>query len=122
MDDKRRYIEHYGMHFNEKLCDFALSQMKDADGRLKAWTEDEVEDLLEKFSIKVDDDDEWDSVYVANMCKADYFGSSITTEEQVAKYVGDYINDTDGYEGKTFARWCSDMCCMDIDIDWEKML
>lgn len=64
----------------------------------------------------------YDDVYVANMCKADFYGSSITDEMHLAKYVKDVIDDDDAYDGIVFNMWYADMCYTGIAIDWEDML
>jgi hypothetical protein len=41
----------------------------------------------------------YDSVYVANMCKADFLGSSIVDDVHMALYVKDVIDDPDATDG-----------------------
>ena len=64
----------------------------------------------------------YDHVYVANMCKADFLGSSVVDENHLAKYVKDVIDDDDAYDGIVFNRWYADMCRKGIAIDWENMI
>lgn len=64
----------------------------------------------------------YDYVYVANMCKADFLGSSVVDENHLAKYVKDVIDDADAYDGIVFNRWYADMCRKGIAIDWENMI
>ena len=52
------------------------------------------------------------------MCKADYFGSSITDEKHLCLYVKDVIDDVDGYDGIVFNRWYADMCRKGVQVDW----
>jgi hypothetical protein len=56
------------------------------------------------------------------MCKADFWGSSIKTEENLVLYVKDVIDDVDTYDGFIFNRWYADMCRQGVPIDWEEML
>lgn len=79
------YMRHNGPHFNRKLCDFAVQRMtvKGADGRevpLKFYTKQEVENILRSNNITIKNNQLYDFVYVANMCKADFLGSSIPNE------------------------------------------
>lgn len=115
------YIEKYGEHFNEKLCNFAVSKMSKYSEVIKPIDKDTVDTLLEAYSITLDHNKLWDYVFVANMCKADFYGSSIADELHLAKYIKDVIDDDDAYDGIVFNRWYSDMYKKDIDIDWKSM-
>lgn len=120
------YMRHYGPHFNRKLCDFAVSLMtKDINGRetpISPFNKDEVNGILEGHNVKLKNNQLYDAVFVANMCKADFFGSSIIDEQHLAKYVKDVIDDDDAYDGIVFNRWYADMSYTGIAIDWEDML
>lgn len=43
------------------------------------------------------------------MCKADYYGSSITDEKHFALYIKDTIDDEDAGDGTTMRRWYATM-------------
>lgn len=64
----------------------------------------------------------YDAVYVANMCRNDFYGSSIGDDRQMSLYVKDVIDDIDGADGLVFNRWYADMSYLGIAIDWEDML
>lgn len=117
------YMRHNGPHFNRKLLEFAVSKMTKADGkRITPYNKEQVKTILERAGVVLKNDQLHDSVYVANMCKADFLGSSITDETRLALYVKDVIDDPDGYDGLVFNRWYADMCYCGIPIDWEEML
>ena len=59
---------------------------------------------------------------VANMCLADFLGSSVPTEEHLAKYIKYVLDDPDAKEGLIFNRYYSDTVYMDEPIDWEEMV
>ena len=63
-----------------------------------------------------------EAVYVANMCKADFLGSSIIDEGHLALYVKDVIDDVDGYDGLVFNRWYADTVRKGIPVDWSEVL
>lgn len=116
-------MRHNGPHFNRKLLEFAVSKMTKADGkRITPYNKEQVKTMLERAGVVLNNDQLHDSVYVANMCKADFLGSSITDETRLALYVKDVIDDPDGYDGLVFNRWYADMCYCGIPIDWEEML
>ena len=120
------YMRHYGPHFNKKLCSFAVSKMtKKVNGvekPIKPFSKDEVMGILRGHGVELKNDQLHDSTFVANMCKADFMGSSIIDEQHLAKYVKDVIDDDDAYDGIVFNRWYADMSYTGIAIDWEEML
>ena len=114
------YIRYYGRHFNRKLCDFAVNLI--ADQMDSTMSKTQLEDLLNKHGVRLENNTLYDAVYVANMCKADFLGSSIKDEQHMALYVKDVIDDRDGYDGIVFNRWYADMTRKGIPIDWEEVL
>lgn len=121
-DCKEEYIERYGKHFNQRLCDYAVQKMKKNDREIVPITKEQVDQLLSEFGIRLEHSKMWDYVYVANMCKADFYGSSIIDDEHMAMYIKDVIDDEDGYEGIVFCRWCADIKHKNITVDWQSML
>ena len=86
------------------------------------YTKETVENLLKANNIKLEGDVGYDAVYVANMAKADFYGSSISDDAHLAKFIKDYLDDPDGYDGLVFYRWYADMCKQGHIIDWEDMI
>lgn len=117
-----QYLRHYGWHFNNAMLNFALSKMASHGQALSPLTKDKVDALLNTYNITIQNNELYDYVYVANMCKADFIGSSITDEQHLALYIKDVIDDEDGYNGIVFTRWYADMCKKGIPIDWEAMM
>ena len=109
-DGMKRYINNYGCHFNKKLCREAASRMyKKVNGRkeyISPYTKEDVENILAAYNITLKRDKLYDAVYVANMCKADFLGNSVPTEE----------------EGYVFNRFYADCMFMNNPIDWEDMV
>ena len=64
------------------------------------WSKEEVDSLLKKYNITLNNKIGYDYVFAANMCKADYMGSSIMDEQHVALFIKDYVDDKDGYLDK----------------------
>lgn len=120
------YMKYYGPHFNRKLFEFAVSKMtKVIDGEeqpITPFSREEVNSMLETQGIKVKRNQLYDAAYVANMCKADFLGSSIKDDYHLALYVKDVIDDVDADDGIVFNRWYADMSYSGIAIDWEDML
>lgn len=120
------YLRYNGPHFNKKLVDFAVSKMTKSDGmrevKLVPYSKEQVDNILRMHGITVKNNQLYDYVFVANMCKADFLGSSIIDEGHLAKYIKDVIDDIDGYDGIVFNRWYADMCRKGIVINWEEMV
>lgn len=82
----RKYLQHHGWHFSKRACEFAVGMMKKkspASGKLdkiEPYTKEQVEDMLKKHNVTIEDTSDYDFVFVANMGKADYLKSSIPDE------------------------------------------
>lgn len=127
-EEMENYLAFYGYHFNKKLCDFAVSHMMRDDkttGALKKITPitmEELKPLLEKNKVDVENNAVYDALYIANMVKADFLGSSVEDEAHLAKYVEDVICDADGYDGMVFNRFVADCYGSGKAIFWDMML
>ena len=118
----RKYLMHNGWHFNKHLCEYAVSLMKKQGKRLDPISKENVDKLLEQYKIQLDNNVGYDYVFVANMCKADYYGSSIMDDKHVALYIKDTIDDEDAADGTTMRRWYATMVGNGIMIDWDDSL
>ena len=119
----KAYLSNYGWHFNKKLCEWAISMMRDRNkARLPLVEKDKVESMLKQNGVEITTDKLYDAMYVLHMAKADFMGSSIVDEAHLAKYVGDYINDPDGYDGIALTRFYADCMGKGIGIEWEDVL
>lgn len=118
-----KYLRLYGPHFTKDLCDFAVSMMEDEQGSITPITKQELENKLKAQNIKLEYDQMYDAVYVANMCKADYLGTAVpNTDYSLCMYVKKTIDDPDGYDGQPFNRWMSDIRGMHIEVDWSRFV
>ena len=116
------YLRYNGPHFSKKLADFAISKMRKDDSKLQRLEKEQVDKLLSSNNIEIINDYLYDTVYVANMAKADFYGSSITTDLSLAKFIKDYLDDEDGYDGIAFNRFLADCARKGVVINWERMI
>ena len=120
------YLSIYGWHFSKKMCEWAASRMyKDVNGKKEyiiPYTKESLDALLKRWNIRLEKEVAYDAVYIANMCKADFLGSSVRTEDLLAKYVKDVIDDPDGYDGLPFTRFYADCIGSGTPISWEDVL
>lgn len=113
----------YGYHFNKKLCEHAVSGMEKRTGeKLEPWDKQRVENLLTTNGVKLERNVGYDAVYVANMARADYYGSSIVDEMHLAKYLKDYLDDIDGSPTRAFDEYFIKTVAMGEPIFWEDMM
>ena len=115
----KRYLKYFGQHFNKKLCQFAVSKMKHGKTPI---TKEQVDEILKRHNINLENNELYDYVYVYNMGNNDFMGSSIADEKHLAMYVKDVIDDKDGYDGIVFNRWYADTVVLGIPIEWDEML
>ena len=86
------------------------------------YSKDVVDTLLSSRNIKLNNNKLYDAVYVANMCRADFYGKSIPDDTHLAMFVKDMIDDTDAMEGVIFNRFYADCMFMNNPIEWEDVL
>ena len=121
------YLSQYGWHFSKKMCEWAVSRMYKRNSLYKkipiqSWNKDSVDKLLNKYGVTIENKIGYDYVFAANMCIADYYGSSIIDEQHVALFIKDYVDDPDGYEELPFTRFYADCIGSGVPINWEDML
>ena len=121
------YLSQYGWHFSKKMCEWAVSRMYkrnslDKKIPIQSWNKDSVDKLLNKYGVTIENKIGYDYVFAANMCIADYYGSSIIDEQHVALFIKDYVDDPDGYEELPFTRLYADCIGSGVPINWEDML
>lgn len=120
---QREYLSAYGWSFSKKLCEFAVSRMKDRNGKkIEPITREKLDNLLKNYSLHLENDNGYDAVYVVNMAKADYYGSSIPNEQYLVLFVKDYLGDKDGYPGLALSRYIADCVGNGTALIWEDYL
>lgn len=126
--EMKKYCKNFGLHFNGKALKCALATMKKKNPstgkmeKIEPWSKDEVDELLKKYNITLENNVLHDYVYVANMAKADYLKSCLPTEKEVALYIKDVIDDPDAVDGQIFNTWLSNRMLQGLPIDWAEIL
>lgn len=126
--DMKRYVRHFGMHFNHKLYEFATTKMQrkikgsDRTEKMKPIEKSKFEELLKKYNITLEYDELYDGVYVYSMAMSDFFESSLPTEKEVMLYVKDLVDDVDQNDGFIFNRWVADVYLKSEGIDWDDFI
>ncbi len=123
-----KYISQNGFHFNKKACDYAVSRMKkksSASNKLEPiepWNKEQVEDMLTRNGVQIDNCVMYDHVYVANMAKADYYKSSMPDEAHVAVFIKDTLDDADGSDELPFRYWLQRCVAMGEPVEFADLL
>jgi hypothetical protein len=126
--DMRTYLQHHGWHFGKRACEYAVGMMKKKNPasnkieKIEPYTKEQVEDMLTKYGVTIEDTSNYDYVFIANMGKADYLKSSIPDEHHLALYVKDVLEDPDAGDGVTMRRWYATMTANGVGVDWSEML
>ena len=127
-EDAYRYLGNYGFHFNKKACEFAVSMMSKRDaGTEKSVPQDmvskeDVDAMLVKHGINLDNDCMYDATYVANMLMSDMYKSALPDEQHLALGIKDLIDDIDQRDGYLFVRWYSNVLYNGNPIDWSTLV
>lgn len=122
------YLMHHGWHFDKNAYEYAASMMRrinKSTGKLEKvprYTKEEVDSILQKYSIQIEQKGGYDYVFAAQMCRADYLGSSVPDEQHLAMYVRDVCDDADMADGTTMRRWYASMVAMGEPVEWEELL
>lgn len=116
------YLRHNGYHFNKKMCEWAVKQMRKNGKSIKFMDKDKLEELLHKYNVELENDAGWDAVYVLNMAAADYYASSIGDEKSLILFVKDTIDDEDQQDGFIFNRFYADCAHNGVGIPWDEIL
>ena len=118
----RKYLQNYGWHFNKALYEYAVSLMRKDNSKVEPIAKEFVDKILRQYNISLDNNVGYDYMFVANMCKADYYGRSIDDEKHFALYIKDTIDDEDAADGTTMRRWYATMVANGVMVDWEEFV
>lgn len=120
---QREYLSVYGWCFSKKLCEHAISELKDKNGnKIEPLTKEYIDNLLNSNRLTLENDNGYDSVYIANVAKAKLFGSSIVSEQHLAQYIKDIIDDKCNYAGFALTRYYADIIGSGKALIWEDFI
>ena len=127
-DDMRAYLRNHDYSFSKKACEYAVSMMRktntatDKDEPLDPWGKEQVDDLLKRFNIRLENNIGYNYVYVANMLRADKYKSSIPDEAHLALGIKDVIDDVDCSPYCVFLEWLAKMDGNGEPIEWDDII
>lgn len=116
------YKEKNGMHFSDKLANWASAKMVNIDGKTHNWTVDDVKAASTSLGYSLKNGYTWgDVAYMANMIYADYI-QVLKAETDAVKMANIIMADPDGYEGMVFNRYTADIMAKNVDVPWEELM
>lgn len=127
-DDMRAYLRNHDYTFSKKACEYAVSFMKKRNPATKElefiepWSREQVDELLKRHNVKLENNIGYNYVYVANMLKADKYKSSIPDEAHLALGIKDVIDDVDCSPYCVFLEWIAKMDGNGEPIEWEDIM
>ena len=126
--EMQAYLRNYGYSFSKRACEYAVSLMEKVDPKtgetepLQPWDKAKVEELLHKHKIELQNNMNYNHVYVANMILADRWGSSVEDEKHLALAIKDEIDDVDAAADSIFNCWMVKLEDKGISVPWEEMI
>lgn len=119
------YLSQNGWHFSEASCKYAVSLMRKRNAatgkteQIPMMEASEVDDLLNRHGVVLENKVGMDYVYVANKGRYDLFKSSVPDERHLALYVKDVVDDVDAPDGYIMAEWYAKMVRAGIPVPWK---
>lgn len=127
-EEMKKYLAHNGWHFNKKACDFAVGIMKKKNAatgkmeKLEPFTKEQVDAMLTRFGITLENNVGYDYIYVANKGKHALLKSSVADEQHLALYIKDVIDDSQIGDGEIMRKWDAEMTSRGIPVQWDDIL
>lgn len=126
--EMKAYLRNYGFSFSKKACEWAVSLMKKEnpstkkEEKIEPWSKEQVDEMLKKYNVTLENNVGYNATYVANMLKADMFKSSIVDEQRLALGVKDIIDDYDASPRLVFKQWITHMDDSGTPIEWSELI
>lgn len=127
-EEMRRYLRHYGWHFNKKACDYAVSLIRKKNAntgkmeKVDKLGKEQVDAMLTKYGVQIENTFDYDYVYLANKLKSVMFKSGISDEQHLAMAIKDVIEDSENGDGEIMRKWDAEMTSRGIPIEWDEIV
>lgn len=120
----KRYLSHFGWHFNKAACEDAVSGMfkEDSNGkktRIPWRTKEQVDEILKKHGVELKHRIGYDYVYAYHSALADNLGVNVDDERHLALTVKATVDDADKPGGNVFGHWYFDRLLSGEGVDFE---
>lgn len=122
------YIMQNGYHFTKEAYMYAASLMRKSnkatgkEEKVPVYTKEEVDALLKKYNVEVSEKGNYDYVYAAQMCRADYLGDAVPDDQRLALYIKQTCDDVDAADGVIFRCWLVKMVAAGEAVDFSEFI
>lgn len=126
--EMKAYLRNHGFSFSKKACEYAVGLMRKENPstkkqeKIEAWNKEQVDEILKRHNITLENNVGYNYVYVANMLKADKYKSSIPDEQHLAMGIKDVIDDADASPRLVFKQWITKMDDEGEPIEWSELM
>lgn len=118
----QEYVKKHGHHFNRELAIWASNQLTNDDMTEYHASPEFVKSLWVKHKLDLPQDSTWgDVTYAYNLGYSDFYPDPLKTEYDLVKHSYKDVVDIDGYSGKIFNHWLSDIVNKRIKVPWEEL-
>lgn len=125
--EMKAYLRNYGYSFSKKACEYAVSLMRKEnpstkkEEKIEPWSKEQVEEILKKYNVVLENNVGYNATYIANMLQADMYKSSITDEQHLALGIKNIIDDIDASPRLVFKKWITAMDDAGHPIEWSEL-
>ena len=118
------YMASHGRHFSKPMLEWAVGRMRDRSGKKVSLPDKkQLDNILASNNVTIERSEGfYDPLYVWCMARADYFGSSLSDDMHMARYVKDFLDDPDGNPTRAFDEFYVNCVAKGVDIPWEDMI
>lgn len=121
-EDYHTYKEKNGLHFSDKLAEWASKKMKNANRSDHIWSINDIKESFTTLGYKLLSNYTWgDATYAANMIYSDY-AQLLKIDTDAVKMAYALLTDPDGYEGMIFNRYTADIMEKGECIPWKDLI
>lgn len=123
-EEEEIYNSKYHCHFNKKLADWAISNMRKESSTtgmlepLKKKSLEEYDEFLQANKLKIPNESYYDGYYLLHMTFADY-AQSLEDDKHRALFIEETICDADCEPTAVLACFKAKMEVMNVPIFWE---
>lgn len=117
------YLSNYGYHVSKPMYLWAVSMMRDRNGKKAEPAEKEaVLSFLKSHGVEIEHNMAYDVPMAYMIGKTKFYGSSVADDAHLAKFVKDYLDDKDGSDTRAFDEFIVKTMALGIPIDWQDMI
>lgn len=117
-DGYGEYKAKHGLHFSDKLAEWASECMVNSNGSSHRWSIEDVKSAFAAMGYTLRGGYTWgDVTYMANQLYSDY-SQCLSSDTEAVKMAYAITADQDGYDGMIFVRYTADIMEKGVCVPW----